>query len=87
MRLYFLSTLALLFIMVAADKCICNDRDQLQAACGTVGGTIQDGFCITKKSDKFLNKCAGICKVDPKKPSCFGSLKDRLKLFSTGRCS
>ncbi|KAK2059665.1 hypothetical protein LY76DRAFT_592124, partial [Colletotrichum caudatum] len=63
MRLSFLSTLALLFMMVAADKCICSDRDQLSMACKKVRGTLQDGFCITKKSDKFLRRCAGMCRV------------------------
>ncbi|KAK2037762.1 hypothetical protein LZ31DRAFT_560180, partial [Colletotrichum somersetense] len=63
MRLSFLSTLALLFMIAAADKCICTDKSRLPIACAKVRGKIEDGFCITKKSNKFLKKCAGICRV------------------------
>ncbi|KAK1561242.1 uncharacterized protein LY79DRAFT_708614 [Colletotrichum navitas] len=63
MRLSIVSTLALLFMIAAADKCICNDKSQLSTACKKVRGKVEDGFCITKKSDKFLNQCPGICRV------------------------
>ncbi|WDK17409.1 hypothetical protein CGRA01v4_08692 [Colletotrichum graminicola] len=60
MRLYTISTMALLFVTSIADDCICT-KAGTERACKAAKGNMKGEYCSTSDASAFLTSCSGAC--------------------------